>query len=723
MAQNILLVDNNINESQIFVNSCNDNTKSFKYNTQTTEQDIINFLSTFNEVDRLCFIFDYTHDYYFLGKPLFNSLSFLVNLINGHNIKHIDFLACETLLDNDYLNFYDNLIKQTGITVGASRDKTGNINYGGNWVMESSNENIEAIYFNGGIQNYQYLLGNSTTGAIMIMADSSLYGVGSVGFGDSNNVYKPIANTTGKRPVMVSSGTNFSIILMNDNSVYGIGNNDNGQLGLGNSTSVNVLTQITIPVGKTVKQVSCGTGHTVILMTDSTVYCAGLNSNGQLGNGGTVNSNTLVQMTNSTGRTPSQIAAGINSTFVLMGNNTIYGCGSNGSRQINPANTSNQLSLFQITNGTGQTVSKIFTGGNYLVALMTTSPYLYALGNNASGQLALNNTTTPQTTFAQMTNVSGNGYGAKTPTYVACANNTTLALMSDGTVFGTGLNGGKLGVPDSSLNTASGYNTQFLKVPLPTGKQASSVYVGSNFSAIIMTDGSVYATGSNSNGQLGINFVPSANLINNLTQCYKNDGAGKPTTLISNAAVFPEALTSYVYPLGLLNAPICFVAGTPVKTDQGLIEIEKINPKKHTIRNKKIVAITQTICPQKLLVCIEKDALGPNVPSQKTITTKDHQIFFNKQMIEPRKLVGQLEGVRYIKNKGEILYNVLMEQHDKMIVNNMITETLHPDNLVAKLHTGKFTQEEKNTIIIDINECVKTNNERKFKKLCKSLSK
>jgi len=123
------------------------------------------------------------------------------------------------------------------------------------------------------------------------------------------------------------------------------------------------------------------------------------------------------------------------------------------------------------------------------------------------------------------------------------------------------------------------------------------------------------------------------------------------------------------------------------------------------------------------LVCIEKDALGPNVPSQKTITTKDHQIFFNKQMIEPRKLVGQLEGVRYIKNKGEILYNVLMEQHDKMIVNNMITETLHPDNLVAKLHTGKFTQEEKNTIIIDINECVKTNNERKFKKLCKSLSK
>jgi len=170
-------------------------------------------------------------------------------------------------------------------------------------------------------------------------------------------------------------------------------------------------------------------------------------------------------------------------------------------------------------------------------------------------------------------------------------------------------------------------------------------------------------------------------------------------------------------------APICFIAGTPVKTDQGLIAIEKINTNKNTIRGKSIVAITETICPQKHLVCIEKDSLGPNIPSQKTITTKDHKIFYNKQMIEPRKLVGQVDGIYYIENKGEILYNVLMEQHDKMIVNNMITETLHPDNIIAKLYTGNFTEEEKINIVIKLNDCVKSNSERKFKKLVKYMTK
>ncbi len=44
------------------------------------------------------------------------------------------------------------------------------------------------------------------------------------------------------------------------------------------------------------------------------------------------------------------------------------------------------------------------------------------------------------------------------------------------------------------------------------------------------------------------------------------------------------------YFTGSISAPvtnICFLAGTPVTTDQGNIPIEKINPKIHTIRNKK----------------------------------------------------------------------------------------------------------------------------------------
>ncbi|MFY7884855.1 MAG: leucine-rich repeat protein, partial [Dolichospermum sp.] len=74
---------------------------------------------------------------------------------------------------------------------------------------------------------------------------------------------------------------------------------------------------------------------------------------------------------------------------------------------------------------------------------------------------------------------------------------------------------------------------------------------------------------------------------------------------------------------------ICFPAGTPVKTDQGIIAIEKINPAKNTIRGNKIVAITKTVTIEDKIVCIEKDALGSNIPSQKTFISRNHKILYN----------------------------------------------------------------------------------------------
>ena len=49
---------------------------------------------------------------------------------------------------------------------------------------------------------------------------------------------------------------------------------------------------------------------------------------------------------------------------------------------------------------------------------------------------------------------------------------------------------------------------------------------------------------------------------------------------------------------------ICFPAKTPITTNQGLIDIDKINPEIHTIRNKKIVAVTKTVTQDNYLVII-----------------------------------------------------------------------------------------------------------------------
>lgn len=44
------------------------------------------------------------------------------------------------------------------------------------------------------------------------------------------------------------------------------------------------------------------------------------------------------------------------------------------------------------------------------------------------------------------------------------------------------------------------------------------------------------------------------------------------------------------------------------------------------------------------------------------------------------------DKVYNIKYNGEILYNILIEKLDKMVINNLICEALHPENGIAKLY-------------------------------------
>jgi hypothetical protein len=161
---------------------------------------------------------------------------------------------------------------------------------------------------------------------------------------------------------------------------------------------------------------------------------------------------------------------------------------------------------------------------------------------------------------------------------------------------------------------------------------------------------------------------------------------------------------------------ICFPAGTPVQTDQGLIPIDKINTNSHTIRNNKIVTITRTITQDKNLVCIEKDALGKNIPNERTLISRNHELFYNGKMIKAIELLDKInntETVYKVKYSGEVLYNVLLDKHDKMIVNNLICETLNPVNGIARMYLdmekNNFTNKEKQEFINKYNQYVAQN--------------
>ena len=167
--------------------------------------------------------------------------------------------------------------------------------------------------------------------------------------------------------------------------------------------------------------------------------------------------------------------------------------------------------------------------------------------------------------------------------------------------------------------------------------------------------------------------------------------------------------------------PICFPAGTPVLTNLGEVAIEKLNPAKHTIRGNQIVAITQSRPLQKYIVCFEKDSLSNNVPSQQTLCSMKHKVFYKGKMTKARKLVDLCENVSFVDYNGETLHNVLLKKHDKMMINNLICETLHPDNIAAQISQIKDIRMQR-LVISELIKFATNNNVEEYKKLGASLN-
>jgi len=151
------------------------------------------------------------------------------------------------------------------------------------------------------------------------------------------------------------------------------------------------------------------------------------------------------------------------------------------------------------------------------------------------------------------------------------------------------------------------------------------------------------------------------------------------------------------------------------------VSIEKLNPDIHSIRGKRIVAITETRPLFSHIVCIEKDALGKRVPCERTEISKEHCVFYKGKMMRAVDLVGECNGVSEIGYNGEPLYNVLLEKHGHMIINNLICETLHPENIMGKICGGKYKKSDERRLCAELSELIRENDVRGYKKLYGSL--
>ena len=170
-----------------------------------------------------------------------------------------------------------------------------------------------------------------------------------------------------------------------------------------------------------------------------------------------------------------------------------------------------------------------------------------------------------------------------------------------------------------------------------------------------------------------------------------------------------------IYPPTTSN--ICFPGNTLVTIDQGILPINKINPTYHTINNKKIVAISKTTSLDNYLVCFEKDSLDIDYPSQKTVMTKEHKIYYKGKLIEAKNFINKFKNVYLIPYKGNVLYNILMKNYEILNINNLLCETLHPNHKIAKLFNSTYSEEYKYKIIRMINECTEKKNYEAYKKI------
>lgn len=164
---------------------------------------------------------------------------------------------------------------------------------------------------------------------------------------------------------------------------------------------------------------------------------------------------------------------------------------------------------------------------------------------------------------------------------------------------------------------------------------------------------------------------------------------------------------------------ICFPSGTPIRTDQGIIPIEQINRLEHTLGRQSILYITQTTTLDNYLICFPKDSIYKNYPNEMTIMTKDHKIEYNGQLIPAYRFLNISDKIKKVKYSGEILYNILLKDYSTMNVNNLICETLHPENVIAKLYTNNFSDDYRQNVINIMNNALNKRDINSYKNIIK----
>uniref|UniRef100_A0A3Q3G5J2 Regulator of chromosome condensation (RCC1) and BTB (POZ) domain containing protein 1 n=1 Tax=Labrus bergylta TaxID=56723 RepID=A0A3Q3G5J2_9LABR len=209
----------------------------------------------------------------------------------------------------------------------------------------------------------------------------------------STVVPKKLDFLRGKKVVSLSYGSGPHVLLATeDGQLFVWGHNGYSQLG--NGTANQGLSPVLVTSNlqnKKVKEVSCGSHHSMALTHDGEVFAWGYNNCGQVGSGNTANQPYPRRVTGSMqGKTTVSITCGQTSSMALIDNGEVYGWGYNGNGQLGIGNNGNQLQPCRLTTLQGLCISQIVCGYGHCLA-QTDEGLLYAWGANTYGQLGTGN--------------------------------------------------------------------------------------------------------------------------------------------------------------------------------------------------------------------------------------------------------------------------------------------------------------------------------------------
>jgi alpha-tubulin suppressor-like RCC1 family protein len=362
---------------------------------------------------------------------------------------------------------------------------------------------------------------NNTTGTV---------GIGTATVSYSTPQLVPLG--AGRTAVEIVGGNHHHCVLLDDQTVKCWGQNNYGQLGLGDTvvkgntpgTRVEVLPVVNL--NGTVRHITAGTSHNCAILTNDEIKCWGWNNLGQLGNGSLIDVggspldmgvNLLsVNAAGTSGKIPVKLEAGYNNTCVLFDDQTVR-CWGSGSYGINGTGNANIIgdqlaemgdNLIDLDFGPGVLVDDISLGYQH-ACVHTTTNGMKCWGQNASGELGHGDR---DTYVGRAANEMGNslpfvdlpsGNNAKS---IVAGNQVSCAIYNDNnaTCWGTHINYGML----NSKLSAWGDDPDEVKVrKIDFGTKTSHVKQmtqGYLHTCALFGDGTARCWGYGAQGQKGI---------------------------------------------------------------------------------------------------------------------------------------------------------------------------------------------------------------------------